>query len=285
MPDVCDIAAWVELETDPRQREFRQAVHTVLAAIANSPLQAQMVIKGGILLAFRYHSHRHTRDLDFSTIEKYADFKEERFLKELGIALARAVESLDYGLDCRVQSTKIKPRKDHANFPTFVASVGYAPKGDQSKHRRLVALNSSDTVKIDYSFNEITHEVEQLELSNGGVITAYSLTDLVAEKYRAILQQEVRNRFRRQDAYDLFFLFKQHPLEAPEDKAKILSSLLAKSSSRGLKVEKTSMGQEEIERRSRQDYQLLADEIMEALPDFREVWAIARNYYESLPWG
>ena len=171
MLDVCDIGAWVELETDPRQREFRAAVHTVLSAIATSPLQAQMVIKGGILLAFRYHSHRHTRDLDFSTDVEYSDFDAKRFWADLERALARAVESMDYGLDCRVQSKRIEPKKDKVTFPTLVASVGYASKGDPRKHRRLLALNSSDIVKIEYSFNEITHDVEHINILNGGVIT------------------------------------------------------------------------------------------------------------------
>lgn len=47
MLDDIDIAEWV-VQADASQREFRQAVHTILAAIAHDPqLRASMVIKGG----------------------------------------------------------------------------------------------------------------------------------------------------------------------------------------------------------------------------------------------
>jgi hypothetical protein len=43
-----DITEWVE-QADDSQREFREVVHTILAAIASdSQLRANMVIKGGI---------------------------------------------------------------------------------------------------------------------------------------------------------------------------------------------------------------------------------------------
>lgn len=59
-----DITEWVEQAGDGEQRELRQAVHTILAAIAHDPhLRANMIIKGGILLAVRYHSSRFTRDM------------------------------------------------------------------------------------------------------------------------------------------------------------------------------------------------------------------------------
>ncbi|MEW6267657.1 MAG: nucleotidyl transferase AbiEii/AbiGii toxin family protein [Thermodesulfobacteriota bacterium] len=86
--EVCDIGAWVAQETNPRQKDFRAAVHTVLHAIANSPLRVRLIVKGGILLAFRYQSRRHTRDLDFSTDAPYAGFDAERFRAELEAALA-----------------------------------------------------------------------------------------------------------------------------------------------------------------------------------------------------
>ncbi|MEJ2622018.1 MAG: nucleotidyl transferase AbiEii/AbiGii toxin family protein, partial [Candidatus Thiodiazotropha sp.] len=37
-------------------------------------------------------------------------------------------------------------------------------------------------------------------------MTAYSLTDLIAEKLRSVLQQIKRERQRRQDIFDLFLL-------------------------------------------------------------------------------
>lgn len=63
-----DIKDWVEEASTTSNKEFRQAVHTILSSIASdSDLKANMILKGGILLAIRYKSHRFTTDIDFST--------------------------------------------------------------------------------------------------------------------------------------------------------------------------------------------------------------------------
>ncbi len=99
---------------------FRQAVHTILVAISRSEaLKTNMIMKGGILLALGYESTRYTKDIDFSTAKTLQEFDLETFIQELKSALVEAVESLDYGLDCRVQSYKQKPPKPDATFPTI----------------------------------------------------------------------------------------------------------------------------------------------------------------------
>lgn len=67
-------------------------------------------------------------------------------------------------------------------------------------------------------------------------------------------------------------------------KRKILDSLLLKSKSRGIKPGRLSLRDEEITRRSKQDYHLLASEISSELPPFEKVYGDVRIYYESLPW-
>ena len=63
-----NIERWVEAADNDTQKEFREAVHTILAAIAEEKnLRADMVLKGGTLLAIRYHSHRYTKDIGLST--------------------------------------------------------------------------------------------------------------------------------------------------------------------------------------------------------------------------
>lgn len=265
---------------------FRQAVHTILLAITRSEnLKTNMVMKGGILLALGYESTRYTRDIDFSTAKTLKEFELGTFIQELQSALVEAVESLDYGLDCRVQSYKQKPPKSDATFPTIEISVGYAYKHDRSAHRRLLHKNSSNIVEIDYSLNEPSREVEIFEIEEGKQIQIYGFTELVAEKFRAILQQVVRNRRRRQDVYDLNFLLAHHP-QAMDDttKKKILDSLLEKSHSRGLTVSRESLSDSEVIRLSREEYYLLASEIEEPLPDFDAVYSVIKDYYESLPW-
>ncbi len=42
-------------------------------------------------------------------------------------------------------------------------------------------------------------------------LTAYTLTDLFAEKLRSLLQQVIRNKTRRQDIFDLMLLNDNYP--------------------------------------------------------------------------
>jgi len=280
-----DIARWVDKEDDPRPRKFREAVHIILAAIATSQnLNSKMILKGGQLLAIRYASSRFTRDIDFSTSSKVSGFNLETFLREFEQSLVVACENLPYDLDCRVQSYEFKPPNPEATFPTLVVRVGYANKSDVKSHRRLVAKNSSDVVKIDYSFNEKIQKTDPIRLSDGGKVLVYSFSDLVAEKYRAILQQEVRNRSRRQDVYDLHYLIGRVQEIGQGEKQQILNSLRIKSQSRNLEVNKDSISNKAIIARSRRDYPGVGQEIEGELPDFDEAYGEIRKFYESLPW-
>ncbi len=278
------IQDWINQSTE--RVPFRQAVHTILVAITRSEaLKTNMIMKGGILLALGYESTRYTKDIDFSTEKTLKEFNLESFVQELRNALAESVESLDYGLDCQVQSYKQKPPKSDATFPTVEISVGYAYKYDRNAHRRLLNKNSSNIVEIDYSLNEPSREVEIFEIEKGKHIQIYSFTELVAEKFRAILQQVVRKRRRRQDVYDLNFLLSHYPHARDlTTKEKILHSLIEKSNSRGLIVSKESLSDSEVIRLSREEYDLLASEIEEPLPDFDRLYSVIRDYYESLPW-
>jgi len=278
------IQDWIN--QSPDRVAFRQAVHTILVAISKSEaLKTNMVMKGGMLLALGYESTRYTKDIDFSTEKTLNEFDIQAFIEELKNALLDAVVSLNYGLDCRVQSYKQQPPKSDATFPTLAISVGYAYNRDRNAHRRLVNNNSSNIVEIDYSLNEPSREVEIFNIEEGQQIKIYGFTELVAEKYRAILQQVSRNRRRRQDVYDLNFLLAHHPQAINNaTKQKILISLVEKSQSRGLSVTKGSLSDPEVIRLSREEYDLLESEIEEPLLDFDKVYSVIKDYYESLPW-
>ncbi|MGX2042278.1 nucleotidyl transferase AbiEii/AbiGii toxin family protein (plasmid) [Methylocaldum sp. MU1018] len=202
-----DIKEWVNQNSD--YRPFRQAVHTILTAIAGTPfLQTSMIMKGGVLLALSYSSPRYTKDIDFSTAIKRPDFDLEDFRRQLEASLIDTVETLGYGLDCRIQSCEQNPKSEDATFPTIQVSIGYAYKGTPA-HKRLQAGSSPEVIRIDYSLNEPVEETELFELEEGSLIRAYSFVEMVAEKFRALLQQEVRNRIRRQDIYDLHYVLKE----------------------------------------------------------------------------
>ncbi len=279
------IREWVA--QNPDHCPFRQAVHTILTAVSGTPeLQTAMVMKGGVLLALRYRSQRHTADIDFSTDIRLRDFDLAAFRGVLEQSLTDAVEQLGYGLDCRVQRCKQSPPRADATFPTIQVSLGYAYKDDRSAHKRLLTGRVATTIRLDYSLNEPVGETDLFELEEGHVIRTYSLVEMVAEKLRALLQQEVRNRVRRQDIYDLHYLLSEHPLRnEPLTRARILERLIAKARARDLEVRSGAMANPEIIRRSRAEYKNLASEIEGELPDFDAVYGIVEAFYRSLPWG
>lgn len=278
-----DIREWVH--KDPDYHQFRQAIHTILAAIAGTPfLKTTMIMKGGVLLALSYRSQRYTKDIDFSTAIKRPDFDLADFRRHLENSLSDTVETLGYGLDCRVQSCTQKPKDDDATFPTFKISIGYAAKGTPA-HKRLQAGAAPHVVWIDYSLNEPVEEIELFELEDGSAIQTYSLVEMVAEKFRALLQQEVRNRIRRQDIFDLHYVLSDHPLrEDALTKQRILDRLLEKSRIRELPIDPWAMSNPEIRRRSKARYHELASEIEGDLPPFDEVYDVVEAFYRSLPW-
>lgn len=113
-------------------------------------------------------------------------------------------------------------------------------------------------------------------------LRAYSLTDMIAEKCRALLQQAIRNRYRRQDVYDLNTLIMK--LESDNDeKTKILDAVIRKCESRGIDPNSSSMDEKKLESRSRAEWDSMKLEIGE-LPEFESCFGCIANFYRQLPW-
>ncbi len=279
------ISDWVDHAPDENERGFREVVHTILSSIASDPdLKANMVIKGGILLAVRYQSHRYTKDIDFSTTQKLVDINPDDIEEALNKAFKKTAAKLDYDMDCLIQSCKVQPaNKPDASFPSVKISVGYARKGSR-EHDRLMAKNCSRRVSIDYSLNELMPNIEKISISDEEELIAYTLTDLIAEKLRSMLQQKKRKRARRQDIFDLVLLLEKYPSLDDEEKQEIFKSLIDKSKSRDVDPEINSLDDPEIRKRAAKDYPTLADEIEGELPDFDETYDTVNEFYKSLPW-
>jgi len=279
------ISDWVDNAPNESERDFREAVHTILSSIASdSNLKANMVIKGGILLAVRYQSHRYTKDIDFSTTQKLTEVSPDSIEEDLNKAFKKTAAKLEYDMDCIVQSCKVQPaNKPDASFPSVKISVGYARKGS-SVHQRLLAKNCPKCVSIDYSLNELMPNIEKISISDEEELNAYTLTDLIAEKLRSMLQQKKRNRARRQDIFDLVLLLDKYPGLDDEEKQEIFKSLIKKSEFRDIDPEINSLDDPEIRERAAKDYPTLADEIEGDLPDFDETYDAVNDFYKSLPW-
>jgi len=287
-PVTRSVESWVSQASDERERCLRQAVHTVLHAIARSPqLRGSMLIKGGMLLAIGYGNDRFTTDVDFSTDTQMRSFDVAAFLDELEVQLTEAVEMLEQDLDCRVQSHQMKPAGPGVSFPTLTIKVGYSRFGSP-EHQRLIRKGCPNVLAIDYSLNEIQlFEPAEIVLGHGGSVQAYSLPDLIGEKYRAMLQQEVRNRFRGQDVYDIHRLLIDSALavESNEElRSQVHLSLVEKSATRDIGLDAYSIRADTLMERLERNYGDLRLTV-ESLPPFEDAYERVARYYESLPWS
>jgi len=283
-----DTEEWIDNAKSTQEKQFRMAVIIILHAITlNSILRLNMVIKGGILLAIKYNSDRYTRDIDFSTHIKYEEFQEEEFKALLEEKLSESVlHFIEYDIECKLQSFKTTPKPEtNPTFPTIKIKIGYANKAKRNAIAKLNQGQAPNVVSIDYSFNEVTQKIDSIQLEDGKEIKAYSYTDLVAEKFRAILQQKVRRKKgRRQDLYDLYRLFTIYGSLRGIEAHHTLESLIIKSKSRDLEIDKTSIRDDVVIEKLRDQYDLLEDEIDSELPDFSTALELVSSEYESLPW-
>ena len=134
--------------------------------------------------------------------------------------MPRAAATLGY-IDTvlRVQSINEQPHKWYSgtsfSFPALAVKIGHAIRGTPQE-KQLERKEASNVVPLDINFNEKTSGVQTLKLADNKTLLAYSLNDLIAEKYRAILEQVERNRERRQDVYDLDILIRKPDLKPTE---------------------------------------------------------------------
>lgn len=275
---------WVE-EAQPERLLFRQTIHTILYAITiDDYLRSNMIMKGGMLLGIQHGNSRHTEDIDFSTEKK--DIALDKFIEHLNDALVVASDELPYPLACIVQSANMQPKRG-GKFPSFQLTIGYSSTLNVNAYKRLRNKQSSTVVKIDYSLNEKSYDTEDITISeNGECLVAYSVIDILAEKYRSIIQQIVRKRSRRQDVYDIWHLLENYTFST-SDLSKILENFEKKSSERvpAEYITKDALQRKEIISASEYDYSLLIDEVEGDFPEFKDAYRKVRVFFESLPWA
>ena len=282
-----DVAGWVErAKDDPVAYRQRQAAEITLNAIAiTAPLNEKLYLKGGILMGLAYDSPRQTADIDL-TADLIVSADVDNTIRDLlDNAFPRAAAALGYvDLIVRTNSIRRQPRPGNfetAEFPALKLKVGYAVRGSRQE-RALLDGKAADVIDLDISFNEPTSAIQILNLTGGEALRAYSLVDLIAEKYRAMLQQVVRNRNRRQDVYDLHLLIQGDVLDEAA-RLKTLNAFLEKCRSRHIEPTRESLDDPEVKRRSGTEWETLELELGD-VPDFEVCFARVKEFYRDLPW-
>lgn len=282
-----DVRAWVEAaRSNPAQYRDRQVTEIVLAAIGLAPsLNTNLVLKGGAVMALAFKSNRVTADVDFTSMAEPAGFADQ-IAKELNAVLPRTAVRLGYlDLLCRVQTVKKMPRPlnfEEFDFPALLIRIGSAERGT-GEEKRLKAGRATRVLDIEISFRDQVYAFQELNLTGPGVaVRAFTLHEIIAEKLRALLQQPIRKRNRRQDVYDIAYLVETNEL-TNEDRRNILETLIEKCRTRGIEATPDSMDDPEVRRRAEVDWSTLALELDDLLP-FDERFDMMRELYLSLPW-
>lgn len=282
------IVEWVESSrADPVRYRSRQVTHVLLAAIGLTPeLKDSMILKGGALMMLGYDSPRGTQDVDFSI-----NADPEPFASNIGEilnpAMARASSQLGYvNLVTKLQKLKRRPKPsmfEEANGPALSVTIAYATRGSKDE-AKLITGQAAQVLQVDLSFKEPLNNISSHNLGNTDVaIKAYSLEDLMAEKIRSLLQQVERDRFRRQDVYDICWLSENFDY-SQNIKKSILDSLISKSEYKGIYPTIDSIDNPEIVKRAERDWHTLQDELPHELPSFADSFEKVRIFYVSLPW-
>jgi predicted nucleotidyltransferase component of viral defense system len=287
VPTDIDLETWVEAaKADPVLHRARQVTEIALNAVGLAPsLKTSLILKGGTLMAIAFHSIRLTGDVDFTASVEPEGF-EELLKKELDPALEKAAQQLGYlDLVCRIQGIKKLPRSEgfaEHKFPALQVTIASAKRGTQQEEN-LHKGRAAQVVNLEISFRDQVYKSQELSLAGAGVsVQSFTLTELIAEKLRALLQQKIRHRNRRQDVYDIAFLLERF-IFTGGDKALILQTFKSKCLSRNITPERDSIEDPELVARAHQDWDTLRQEIG-ALPSFDGCYALVKDFYESLPW-
>lgn len=254
----------------------RYAQFVILESIALSAARDYLSFKGGNAVRFIHGNPRSTADLDFTAEPGFPDDKEE-IRKKLDEALRRSRNR--YELKLRCQRVKRNPPGVDKTMPTYEITVAYQFPND----RHYIDFDSREQINtiipLDISFNDVVCETsdEQLDPNYDVSIKVCVLEDILAEKLRALLQQPIRNRHRREDVYDISRLVKTE--EERIDKKKVAEFFKKKSSAREIRARKSAFD-DEVRNRARFDYDKLFDE-----PDFipfDEAWQRILDFVSSL---
>lgn len=284
-----NLEEWVEQkQADPVAHLQRQATEILLTSISQIPLlHDHLFLKGGILMSVLFDSARQTSDVDFTTDMAPEDEVPAHIIDALNQRFEITSTKLGYtDIVCKIQGYKTQPKKrglSGGSWPAIKANLAFA-KIDSAQHKRLKKGNCTNIMSIDISFREPVDAIQIMQINtSGNDIKAYSLIDVLAEKLRAILQQPIRNRTRRQDIYDVAHLINYFPLSA-EEQAHLQKTLIQKCKARHFTPDKKGLANWEVRKRSESEWDNMKAELDDPLPDFNQTYNQVQTFYESLPW-
>lgn len=273
-----DIGPWATSNTRPlEEARARFAQYGVLCAVSRSrSLRGCLIFKGGNALDFLWQPNRSTRDLDFSIVDSGTISHEQ-----IEGPLRSALQSIERELGILYNLNKVerRPPGGDKNFPSYRVTIGFAfPTDTPPTRRRLREGYSPRVIPLDISTNDPVCDATEMQLNQSDRIHVCTLEDIAAEKLRALPQQPIRNRYRRQDVLDLALILPRKELNL----GSIATYLATKAEARGIIPTRAAFREPEIMERARFEYDELAVTTRERFLPFAEAWEIVLQFVDQL---
>jgi predicted nucleotidyltransferase component of viral defense system len=276
------IGAWArENAVSANEARVRFAQYAVLQSIAAvRQLREGLVFKGGNALDFVWQPNRSTVDLDFSVDHKSAlatpDADTIQTLLERGNGVAIAAT----GILLVVHQVRRNPPGEDRHFVTFQGRVGYSlPDQARLRQRMEQGERSPQVIDLDISINEPIGDARIRELSSGVFLRVATIEDIVAEKLRALLQQPIRNRHRRQDLLDIAVVLREN---ATFDRGLVAAFLLTKAEARGVPVSRAAFRNPEVAERASVGYAELQQTTRVLFVPYEEALTLLHEFVNNL---
>lgn len=235
------------------EARVRFAQYAVLLGISNvRPLREGLVFRGGNALDFVWQPNRSTVDLDFSVDAagelSTPDADTIKTLLQRGATIA----ANRLGILLAVHGVTPNPRGTERDFVTFQVGVGYALLDEPRLRQRMARGEPSPRViRLDISLNEPICDAPMKQVDSELRLRVATKEDIVAEQLRALLQQPIRNRQRRQDLLDITVIMSRQP---GFDRRRVFRFLLEKAKARDVVVTRSAFHHAEVGRRARIGY-------------------------------
>lgn len=278
-----ELAGWAERNgVSSEEARLRFVQFVVLCGIASIlELRESLVFKGGNALDFVWQPNRSTKDLDFSLDMVGARFEAnpDSILNLLKRGLTIATQQ--FGIVFLLTKVEKQPPGQEATFVTYTARVGYAFRDETRLLVRMAnGFKGPHVLPIEISINEPIGASTRFTLdSRFQPLRVGTLEDIVAEKLRSLLQQSIRNRYRRQDVLDIAVIVQSKP---DLDLEKISSFLQTKAAARNVPVSSAAFRANDVAKRAHVDYEALKNTTRSTFVPFDEAFALVLNLVDRL---
>lgn len=261
----------------PQVRD-RAVAAVVLRCLADDvTLSGSLVFKGGNALRFVFGSPRSTLDLDFTVSTD--SLRDDVTMLSDAISRAVAAAARKSGVKIRLQGIERRPKAVAATMPTYAVRLGYQFPGD-TYYANFEQKKSVPTITwMEISFADIVCEAITVSFADSdGRLKVCSLDDIIAEKLRSLLQQPIRDRYRKQDVFDIARLVAHQDI----DIAKVREFLLRKCQVRSIEPRRSSFD-DEVRDRAHRDYETkIKEQAGDAFIPFDEAWPAVINLIDRL---